>query len=165
MDHDQWPDPTRRANVEVQRERTGVYLHGKAGPLEGEVEVSADGPGGSAMLPATNMLLSAATASMSGLVVTAILWVAHISGLPLALTGIGTFSAVFATCTILVFRRPARSPKEPSPRPVVIQSDPQGAASRNGRAVQRSHEKTAQRNNDAPQIEGPTIPSPSSHRR
>ena len=36
MDHNQWPGPTSRADVEMRREPTGIYLPGQAGPFQGE---------------------------------------------------------------------------------------------------------------------------------
>ncbi len=35
MDHNQWPGPTSRADVEMRREPTGIYLPGQAGPFQG----------------------------------------------------------------------------------------------------------------------------------
>jgi hypothetical protein len=48
MDHDQWPEPTPRANLELRRERTGIYLRGKAGHLEWEMQGNTEGQEGSA---------------------------------------------------------------------------------------------------------------------
>jgi hypothetical protein len=43
MDHDQWPGPTSRADLELRRERTGIYLRGKTGPLDVYTPASSGG--------------------------------------------------------------------------------------------------------------------------
>lgn len=122
----QWPEPTPRADPDLRRERTGLYLRGRAGPLEGEMEVNADSPGSSATATAVNLLLATAAAAMAGGSITGIFWVAHVSGLPLAFAGLGIFAAVFAITTILISRRADRAAE--TPPPVVIIQDPRRRA-------------------------------------
>jgi hypothetical protein len=125
VDHDQWQgdvlrDPTGRADVEIRRERTGVVLRGQAGPLKGEVDVSTDGPADSAAARAITMLLLVTAAFTAALLVAGVCWLAHVSGLPLALAVVGAFTVMFVTCTILVFRRASPPARTPSLHPVII---------------------------------------------
>jgi hypothetical protein len=155
MDHDQWPDPTPRADPELRRERTGIYLRGKAGPLEGEMEVRTESEGSTPAATAMTMLLVVTAAFLSGGLATLIFWVAHVSGLALAFAGVGAFAAVFVACTILVFRRPAQTAMAVPPRAVIIQPGHENGAPANGtgKAVQPARRKGA-RNGSTTQVEG-----------
>jgi hypothetical protein len=130
--YDQGPDPTPRADIDVRRERTGIYLRGKAGPLEGEMRVSTDSPGDSAAANAVTMLLVVMTAFISGGLATGIFWLAHISGYALALVGLGVFTAVFVTGAIFAFRRVSRTDRTPLLRSVIIRDDAEDAVLPNG---------------------------------
>ena len=69
--------PSRRADVELVREKTGIHLEGSAGPVKAKVQVTMDGSARSPASVAVTMLLLVTTSCISALLLGTVGWLIH----------------------------------------------------------------------------------------
>lgn len=144
--------PSRRADVDLIRERTGIRLEGSAGLVKAKLDVTTDGSARSPASVAVTMLLLATAACVPPVLLGLVGWLVHAPAVLLTVGGVVLFAALFVTGTILAFRPDTRLPPAGGftpvivPRPAIQSKD--GESSRRGgrKAIQNGREtkKTGQ---------------------
>jgi hypothetical protein len=112
--------PSRRADVELAREKTGIHLEGSAGPVKAKVRVTLDGAARSPASVAVTMLLLVTTSCIPALLLGTVGWLIHAPAWLLTAAAAGLFLAVFATGTVLAFRQDKQLPPAAGFRPVLV---------------------------------------------
>ena len=130
--------PSRRADVELAREKTGIHLEGSAGPVKAKVQVTMDGSARSPASVAVTMLLLVTTSCIPALLLGTVGWLIHAPAWLLTTAAAGLFLAVFATGTVLAFRQDRQPPPAAGLHPVrvarsVIQDASSGSVQPRGR--------------------------------
>ena len=137
--------PSRRADIELIREKTGIHLEGSAGPVKAKVQVTTDGAARSPASVAITMLLLVTASCIPALLLGTIGWLIHAPAWLLTTAAAILFLAVFATGTALAFRQDRRQPPAAGFHPVLL---PRPAAQDPGSGPARPRGRTATQNGD-----------------
>jgi hypothetical protein len=132
--------PSRRADVELVREKTGIHLEGSAGPVKAKVQVTMDGSARSPASVAVTMLLLVTTSCIPALLLGTVGWLIHAPAWLLTTAAAGLFLAVFATGTVLAFRQDKQLSAAAGFLPVLV---PQPIIQDTGNGSVQSHGLTA----------------------